>query len=101
MIGQIEVAEKSGEKSIQKKQLFTTDNEFDRDNEEDSDKSVKAPQKNNKVRCLHDTEEDDDDEGEEKSKNTKRKRLFKIDTNVVKAKKQKMSKQINSEFSER
>ncbi len=65
-------------------------NEFERDTEEDSDESVKAPpKKKTKQGVLHYSEEDDDDDGEDKSKITKRKCKSEAGTNTVKTKKQK------------
>ncbi len=91
MIGQIEEAEKSGEKSFEDMQPVTADNEFDGNTEEDSDESVKAPQKKKiKQGVLHySEEEEDDDDSDNKSKITKRKRKSEVGTTIVKPKKQK------------
>ncbi len=49
--------------------------EFERDTEEDSDESVKAPPKKKTKRgVLHDSEDNNDVDGEDKSKITRRKR---------------------------
>ncbi len=63
--------EKSGEKLFEYILLVTADNEFERDTEEDSDESVKAPpKKKTKQGVFHKCEDDDhdDDDGEDKRK---------------------------------
>ncbi len=104
MIDQVEEAEKSGEKLFEDMQLLTADNEFERDIEEDSDESVKAPlKKKTKQGVLHyseDDDDDDDDDSEDKSKITERNCKSEAGTIIVKLKKQKKEKQTNAALSE-